>query len=199
MIDVEERPLVRAPLAALDADQPVVGPFDLPQQPVRNAKRAQQRRLLDQRGAVRKVAHRRNIGRVGVELFRHVPRRQLVKGVRLPARGLLPVAVEAHQVVGADAVDDLVGDGAAVVRRGHGDERLDVDALGLQLRDHVAGVEPAHAVRDNVDAPALGVGRDVLGQLGGAVADGAAGGDRGRDDLDVLGDEGFFDAAPAMG
>lgn len=64
--------------------------------------------------------------------------------------------------------------------------------------DHVAGVEPAHAVRDDVDALAAGLGFDVAAQFGGALFDGGGGRDRGEDYGDVVGLEGFGDAAPVV-
>ena len=85
-----------------------------------------------------------------------------------------------------------------MVRGSHSDERLDVDARMLQARDHVAGVEPAHTVGDDVDALALCLGNDVLGELGGALLNRAAWWHLGGDDLAVVGGQGLLDATPVL-
>lgn len=196
MAHADQRALVVAPLAGLDADQPVVWPFgvlhDLPGGP----ERAQQRGAAHH-GAVGKVPHRRVVGRLGVEVFRHVPLRQLGKGARLDAQPARH-AVQLRQPLLANLVKDEVGKRAAVVRRGDGHQRGHVDVGRLQVGDHVTRVQPAHAVRDDVDAPAAGHPGYVLPELLGALLDAARRGHRRRDDLDAVGPEGVGDPPPVV-
>ena len=64
--------------------------------------------------------------------------------------------------------------------------------------DHVSGVQPAHAVRHDIDALAICLLLDIPPQLRSAFFDGGGGGHRGGDDFDVVGGEGFGDAAPVV-
>ena len=196
MVDAHQGAVVGAPFAALDADEAIIGPLAFFNHAMRVAEGTQKGRFILDHGTVREVAHGRVVGRPGVEVVDHVLCRQLGKRAGLPPRRPLPEIVQAGQIEWPDTVDEVVCEGAAVVRGGDGDERLDVDAGRLELGDHVPGVQAAHAMGDDVDALAMSLGLDVLGQLGGAGLDGATWGHRGGDDLGVIGSQGFLDAAP---
>lgn len=196
MAHADERSLVIAPLAGLHAHQPVIWPFgvlhDLPGGP----EWAEQRGLIHH-GAIREISYRRIIGRLGVKVLRHVFLRQLGKSTRLDAE-LPGEAVQVREPLLADLVKDEVSKGAAVVGRGDRDQGADVDVGWLQVRDHVPRVQAAHAVGDDVDAPAPGGAGNVLTELGGALLD-AAGRRHGRcDDLDAVGPQRVGDAPPVV-
>lgn len=179
MTDSHQRPLVHPPATARHADQPVILALAPVHHAVRQPKRPQQRRLVNGR-AVGKVPHRLVVAHPRIELVAHVPRRQLPKR-RRPEPSAPDHAVQPRQVErpGA-ALDEVIRKGAPAVRRGNGHERRDLDAGRAQARDHVARIEAAHAVGDDVDGGRMagleGGGRlreDVGGELGGALLDGA--------------------------
>lgn len=53
-------------------------------------------------------------------------------------------------------------------------------------------------MRHNIDALAMSLLLDVAAQFPGALFDGRRGRDRGGDDFDIVGSEGFGDAAPVV-
>lgn len=205
MTDSHQRPPIRPPTTALHADQPVILPLRPAHHAVRQPESTQQRRLVNGR-PVRKVPDRLVVWYFGVELVAHVPRRQLPK--RRGAQACAPDdAVQPGQVdrPGA-ALDEVIRKGAAAVRRGDCHERRDADVGEgrLQAGDHVAGVEAAHAVGNDVDHRrgvlfvSARLRDDVGGELGGALLDGARRRDGGGDDGAVVLREGLLDAVPVF-
>lgn len=182
MTDSHQRPLVYPPSTALHADQPIILPLRLAHHAIRQPKGPQQRRLVN--GCpVRKVPDRLIVPHARVEFLAHVPRRQLPK--RRGAQACAPDdAVQSRQVdrPGA-ALNEVIRKGTAAMRRGDCHERRDVDAVEgrLQARDHVPGIQAAHAVRNDVDSRGHmllvlangggGLRANVGGELGGALLD----------------------------
>lgn len=195
MADAHQRPLVRAPSRARHADQAIIGPLLRLHDPMRLPERRPQRRRRHR--PVREVPHPVPVRRLGVELAHHVAARQLAEGARLHPQQLQR-AVHARQVLGPDLLEDVVGEGGAPVRARDRGQAEDVHVGRLEPADHVAGVEAAHAVRDDVDALAVGLFLNVLAQFGGALFDGRGGGHRGEDHFDVVRLEGLGDAAPVV-
>lgn len=168
----EQRPLVCAPVAALDADEPVVGAFGLGHDGVRVPERAQQRRSLDGR-AVREVVHVGAVRGARVELVGHVSSCQLRKGCGAEARPL-EHPVQPGEVQRRDLlVEEVVGKGTPAMRRGDGYEGGDSDREGLEVGEHVPSVQAAHAVCDDGDGLGGGrVGFEGGPKGGGAIGDG---------------------------
>lgn len=204
MTHSHQRPLIHSPPTALHAHQPIILPLRPAHHAVRQPERPQQRRLVNRR-PVRKVPDRLVVGHSRVELLAHIPRRQLAKRrgaqPRAPNNAVQPGQVERP---GA-ALDEVIRKGAAAVRRGDCHERRDADVFEnrFQAGDHVAGVEAAHAVGDDVYRRDImlvsaGLRENVGGELGGALLDGARRRDGRGDDGAVVLREGLLDAVPVL-
>ena len=148
-------------------------------------------------GAVGEVPHALPIGRLRVELPHHVPPRQLAEGPGLDPHQLQR-PIHPRQVLRPDLLEDVIRKGGAAVRARDRGQAEDVDVGRFQPADHVPGVEPAHAVRDDVDALAVGFFLNVDAEFGGALLYRCGRGHGGEDDLDVVGLEGFRDTAPVV-
>lgn len=152
MIDTQQGPLVNPPSTALHTHQSIIRPLAPPNNPLRQPKRTQQRRRIHD-GPIRKVPHLVVIHDVPVERPRHVLGRQLHKRA-CPQPGPLEHAVHPRQVHDSRRrTKHVVRKGRPPVRRGHRRQRSDLDPRRLRrrFRNHVARVEAAHAVRDDVD------------------------------------------------
>ena len=73
-----------------------------------------------------------------------------------------------------------------------------LDIVRLEAGNHIAGVQAAHAVRNDVYGFAVCFGGDVLAELQGALFDAAGRGDGGRDYFDAVCAHGVRDAAPVV-
>ena len=140
MVHTRERSFISAPLAALDTDKTIIRPLNAVDNSVGEAERAKERWSLVDHGSVGEVADLGVIGCLGVEVFSHIPFGQLVEGARLKAGNALPNIVKAGQAFWANFIHQVVGEGAAVVGSGNGDERLDPHTGGLELRDHISSI-----------------------------------------------------------
>lgn len=200
MIHPHQCPLVLSPAAALDAHQPVIRPLHLANHAKRVAECIKQARRAHHVGAVRKVPHARRIRRLRIELLPHIPRRQLLKRLRAqPEPGQHAVQPRQMDRPCGIRLHEQVCDRAPAVRRRNGRQRGNLDIVPFEPRDEVPRVEPAHAVREDVDGCSGGNGAlDVCGEVLGAVGDGAGWRDRGRYDDCVVGEEGFADAVPVV-
>ena len=116
---------------------------------MRLAERAEKRRLVHH-GPVGEIADVRVIRGAGVELLGHVVPGQLLEGACFQADPLDEL-VNAWEALGPYLVKHIIGKGAAVVGRRDGDERVDSNVPRLEMGDHISGIQPAHAVGDNVD------------------------------------------------
>lgn len=193
--NIHQCPLIRPPPRALHTNQPIIRTLQRLHNPMRGIERAPPARRSHR--PIRKVPHAMHIRRHGIKLLAHVPPRQLPEGPR-PNAKRLKEAIKVRQAVLANLLEAEVRERAAAVRGRDGGEGQDLDVGGVQPRHHVPGIEPAHTMRDNVDALAVGLGRDVLAELEGALFDGARGGHARDDDLHAGGTHGLRDAAPVV-
>ena len=101
-------------------------------------------------GPVGEIADMRVIRGAGIELLGHVVSGQLLESARVHANPLNKL-VDAGEALGPYLIEHIIGEGAAMVGRRDGDERMDSNVPRLEMRDHVSGIQTAHAVGDDVD------------------------------------------------
>lgn len=153
MTDINQRPLVRPPPRARHANQPIVRSLLLLHNPMRLPERGPKARRGH--GAVGEIPHALAIGRLGVEIPHHVPPRQLAEGPRLDAHQLQR-AIHPRQILRPDLLEYIVRERGTAVRARDRGQAQHFYIRRFEPTDHVSGVQSAHAVRDDVDALAVG-------------------------------------------
>lgn len=187
--------LVLAPSAAPDADQAVVGPLDDLHQVVRESKDGQQ--VGGGRGPETEVPHVRVVGDDRVEVAVDVGGGELSKRPRVDSH-LLQDGVQAREEVRADVPEEHVGGARPAVRGGDGGQASHLERRRADSRDEVSSVQPAHAVRDDVDGPSCGVPGDLFGQGRRAGLDRPRPWHRRRDTFDPVARESLLDPPPVL-
>ena len=204
---IHQRALVFAPFAAVYTHQPIVWSLHLSDQLQGQAKRAQKREIIHH-GPVGEVSNRILVGRRRIERPRHVRSRELREG-RSAETQSLNQPVRLGQVEHRGRLPVLIGRQHHIpqcrpaMRTGNGDERGDVRVPRRQAADHVARVEAAHGMGNDVDLArgylaAARCGVNVITQLGGAVLDGAGRRNGAADDGGALGNEGVLYPVPVL-
>jgi hypothetical protein len=183
MTNTNQRALVVTPLTRLYADQPIIESLS----PLHNRMRRSKHRPFIglQRRAVRVVLDVWNVRRPLVEAVRHVLLRELRERARLEAK-VLHDLVNPLDLARPDGLEHVVCKCRASVRRGDCSQGEDLEVGRSQATDHVARVQTAHAVRDDVDLLPLRLLRNAFSQLRRSCLDAAAGWDCCDDDFDAV-------------
>ena len=173
MTDPDQRALILPPPATLHTHQPIIRPLLRLYNPMRRPKRRPQRRRSHR--TVGKVLHALPIRCLRIKLLYHIPARQLTKRPRLdihpPQRTIHP-----RQPLLPNILKALIRKRATAMRARHRGQAAHAHIRRLQPTNHVARVQAAHAVRDDVDALPAGLVLDVGAQFGGAGFDRGGGG-----------------------